>query len=279
VIAVGGAGAVLLAIGMSPRVRAVVLMVAMAALLAAPATWAAQTLGHATSSTFPMGGPASAGVGGGPGGGPGGGRRFGGAAPFGGGAGGFGAAGGAGGAGGGAPGVQGLFSAPSGSASGGFGGFAGGGGFGSNVSQADIAYAQSHGGGAIGVESQSSAADSILGSDADVAGLGGFSGRESTVSAAWIAMEVRDGRLRWIVADASQSTPSFGGDTRQGSAGAFAIVANACTAVTVGSSSSSGSGSGSGSGGTMYDCRGRASAILAAAKAQDTTTTGTGRLV
>ena len=36
------------------------LAVTLAALLAAPATWAAETIGHATSSTFPSGGPASA---------------------------------------------------------------------------------------------------------------------------------------------------------------------------------------------------------------------------
>ena len=37
-------------------------------LLLAPAAWAVQTLGHATSGTFPAGGPASAGFGGGAGG-------------------------------------------------------------------------------------------------------------------------------------------------------------------------------------------------------------------
>ena len=46
----------------SPRVRMVALGVALAGLLAAPATWSAQTLGHATNGTFPAGGPASAGL-------------------------------------------------------------------------------------------------------------------------------------------------------------------------------------------------------------------------
>ena len=51
------------------------LAVAVAGLLAAPAAWSAQTLGHATSGTFPAGGPATAaGVIGGPGGGRGGAR-------------------------------------------------------------------------------------------------------------------------------------------------------------------------------------------------------------
>ncbi len=60
----------------SPRVRMVALGVALAGLLAAPASWSAQTLGHATNGTFPAGGPASAGFGGGGmGGPPGGGNR------------------------------------------------------------------------------------------------------------------------------------------------------------------------------------------------------------
>ena len=53
----------------SKRIRMIALAVALAGLLAAPATWAAQTLGHATNGTFPAGGPASAGGFGGPGGG------------------------------------------------------------------------------------------------------------------------------------------------------------------------------------------------------------------
>ena len=55
----------------SQRVRTVVATAAVGVLLLAPASWAVQTLGHATSSTFPAGGPASAQTmgGGGPGGG------------------------------------------------------------------------------------------------------------------------------------------------------------------------------------------------------------------
>src|SRR5438105_5036742 len=58
---------------------------------------------------------------------------------------------------------------------------------------AAVRYAKAHGGGTIGVSSQSSAAAAILANGANVAGLGGFSGRESSVSAAWIAGEVRSG--------------------------------------------------------------------------------------
>jgi 4-amino-4-deoxy-L-arabinose transferase-like glycosyltransferase len=67
------------AAGVDARIRAVVVAAAMGILLLAPATWAAQTLGHATSSTFPAGGPVSSSFGGG---GFGGGRGAGG--PFGG---------------------------------------------------------------------------------------------------------------------------------------------------------------------------------------------------
>ncbi len=197
------------------------LAVALAALLAAPATWAAETLGHATSSTFPAGGPASAQNGGfgGPGGRLAAGsaasralrrrrsrlrrrrrrrrrwlrawrrrsgaalgrRRYGQRRP------------------GPVPNPQsgrighGRLRLPAPwlrrrrlRRAGGFGGrrrrrlrrrHA-------PASTPRSKYAKAHGGGTIGVESQSTAAAAILANDADVAGLGGFSGRESTVSAA-----------------------------------------------------------------------------------------------
>ena len=121
---------------------------------------------------------------------------------------------------------------------------------------AAIRYAEQHGGGAIGVSSQSTAADAILSSNANVAGLGGFSGRESSVTASWIAMEVRDGRLRWVIADDSQGF-SLPGDTRTGSESAMNVVAKTCRRVTLTSN---------GTTVTMYDCLGRAAAILQAAK-------------
>jgi 4-amino-4-deoxy-L-arabinose transferase-like glycosyltransferase len=294
VIALAGVAAVVLAIGLSRRMRAIALAVGLAALLAAPATWAAETLGHPTSSTFPSGGPASASMGG-PGGGFGGGGHAG--FRFRGGGAGAGAGGGFSGAAGGPPGaaagassssggagvggqVRSLFgsgSSSTGSSAGagagaGGGGFAGrgagAGGFGGGMFGGDtaslnaaVAYAKAHGGGTIGVESQSSAATAIVSSDANVAGLGGFSGRESSVTASWIAMEVKAGRLRWVMTDGSGQGGSAGGfagpgDSRQGSAAALAVVAKACKAVTFTSS---------GSKVTMYDCQGKSSAILAAA--------------
>lgn len=157
----------------------------------------------------------------------------------------------------------GLFG-PSGASGGGFGGrgggFAGGGGqFGGNSASltAAVNYAKAHGGGTIGVASQSSAAAVILSSDGNVAGLGGFSGRESSVTPQWLAMEVSSGRLRWVIPDSGQQA-QLPGDTRAGSQSAFSIVEKACKAVTVTSSS--------GGSVTMYDCLGQSSAILAAAK-------------
>jgi hypothetical protein len=119
------------------------------------------------------------------------------------------------------------------------------------VSTAVLNYAKAHGGGTIGVESQSSAATAILTNNANIAGLGGFSGRESSVSATWIAQEVRAGRLRWIVGgDSGFGAP---GDTRTGSEAAFAIVQKVCPSVTI-------------DGTKLYDCAGRATAILETAQ-------------
>jgi hypothetical protein len=250
VIAVGGVCAVLVAMRLTPRRRAVVMAVAVAALLAAPATWAADTIGHATAATFPAGGASGVAAGGG-------GLGFG--RP---GRGGFGfGRPGRGGFGFGRPGFgvpRGGFrvSRPGfGGPRGGFGGPGAAGGFGADSATLTAAarYAKAHGGGAIGVESQSSAAAAILVGDADVAGLGGFSGRESTVSAQWLATEVGNGRLRWLV-DADSS--GFGGDSRQGSRAALAIAERVGRKVTVTAGATTV---------TMYDLQGKASAILAAA--------------
>jgi 4-amino-4-deoxy-L-arabinose transferase-like glycosyltransferase len=274
VIVAGIAGALALGLRLSPRLRMTALAVTVAALLAAPGTWAAETLGHATSSTFPAGGPASASMGGfgGPGGARGGHRFSGG--------GGFGAppSGGPPASAAGAPGTGGVpslfggagsssgarggFGAARGGFGGARGGFGGGGMFGGDTAslQAAVRYAKAHGGGAIGVESQESAASAIVSSDANVAGLGGFSGRESTVSASWLAMEVRDGRLRWVLSESTQGPGGgfggAGGDSRQGSQSALAIAEKVGHKVTFKSGSTTV---------TMYDLQGRASAILAAA--------------
>jgi 4-amino-4-deoxy-L-arabinose transferase-like glycosyltransferase len=290
-----GALAVLALVAFSSRtVRVAAIAAVLAALLAAPAVWAVDTLGYATSSTFPSGGPASAESGGpgggfphpGTGGGPGGGFR------------GAGARGGFGGPSGGVPGgvAPQLFGSGSaraggppagvGGAPGGFG--AGGGALGApigaSVSSGVLAYVKEHGGGTIAVASQSNAASAILAGDANVAGIGGFSGRESDVSVSWLAQEVSMDKIRWVLDEESTggSVGGLPGDTRTGAKKAMAAVARACVAVTLPSSGSTSTGStsaasatstsGSGAAGrqsaaggsaALYDCQGRAQALAA----------------
>ncbi|HEY4450525.1 MAG TPA: glycosyltransferase family 39 protein [Solirubrobacteraceae bacterium] len=282
-------------------VRLAALGAALAVLLVAPAVWAFDTLGHATSGTFPAGGPASAQAGGGPGGAGGlggrGGAPGGAFAPraqqlFGAGSAGAptGAAGaaaggpppgfaGAGPSQGGAPGgaVGGAFAGPGGP------GGAGGGGFGGNDASltSALSYVAAHGGGTIAVASQSSAATAIISENADVAGIGGFSGRESSVSAAWLAQEVSTGRIRWVVGEQSGLGSGLGGrlpgDTRTGSQTALNAVAQACRKVALPSASavagaSARTGAGTSvsatSGGALYDCRGHAAQLASAGSQQ-----------
>lgn len=293
VIAVGAALA--LAMPGAARWRSLALAIGLGALLIAPAAWSAETLGHPTSGTFPAGGPESAAntMGGPPGGGP-----FGGLP---------------GGPGAGSPGAPPPgFAPPPGLAPG--GGIPGGtpsgtpqigaippgepalpgapGGLGGDPDGAPtesldavVSYTEAHGGGTIGVSSQQEAAGAIVSSDAPIAGLGGFSGRESTVSVSWLADAVREGRVRWVLSDGS-GTMQVGQDGRTGSADAFSAAAASCRRIparahATGSATSSASGGTSGTQGsaagrssaadgqtsssaTLYDCAGRAEAIAAA---------------
>jgi hypothetical protein len=253
-VALSIGGAAVLAARVPAKMRGIALAVALGALLIAPASWATQTVGHATSGTFPAGGPASQGMGGGPGGG--GGMRGG---PGG---------GGFGGANGGAPpqlpggtgtgtgtSSSGQVAPPAGFSLGGGAGNttnnaqgAGGGMFGgnANLTQA-LAYAKSHGGGTVGVSSQQGASDAIIRSGSDVAALGGFSGRESEVSATWLAQAVKDGRIRYVLTD---GTSTMGNDGRVGSSALMAVVQKVGKQTSV-------SG--------LYDLQGKAAAIAAAA--------------
>ncbi|MCW3017546.1 MAG: glycosyltransferase family 39 protein [Solirubrobacterales bacterium] len=243
------------------RIRVAVVAAALGVLLIAPATWATETLGYATQSTFPAGGPASSGMG--FGGGPGGGGRggFGGGgtrpsfAPPGAQAGGAPAAppaGGAGGAGG--PGAGGQR---------GGGGRSGGN---SNVTQA-VAYAEAHGGGTIVVSSQQGASDTIITADptqpADVAGIGGYSGKESQVSIQWLANAVRDGRIRWVLTDGSGG----GGraDARTGSTTVMTAAAQVGTPVNLTAGGTGSTTTDTAAAGVLYDLQGQADALLALA--------------
>jgi 4-amino-4-deoxy-L-arabinose transferase-like glycosyltransferase len=227
------------------RIRLLALVCGLAILLAGPAIWSVDTLGHPTSGTFPAGGPESASTMGGPGGAPGGSVRT--SARMG-----FKSTN--------APGLP-----------------FGGGTFGGEDLASVLEYTEAHGGGTIAVDSQSGAAASIIEEGAEVAGIGGFSGKESSVSAAWLEERIEAGEIGWIYTGGSGTMggamggmagampggaakggampgPSGGGttggpgggDTRTGSESAIDTVLRSCTEV---ESSDIGEG-----GGTLYKC-------------------------
>jgi hypothetical protein len=173
---------------------------------------------------------------------------------------------------------------------------AGGGGFGAPVGAPIgndgaltqvLAYVRLHGGGTVAVSSQSTAASAIITQHAHVAGIGGFSGRESDVSVSWLAAEVRAGHIRWVLADrgGSGGGPGAGagrlpGDTRTGSVPAMAAAARVCRPVKLASGLESGQrtgavgaaggaavnsagAAGTNAAATLYDCQGRAGRLAA----------------
>ncbi len=256
-VAIGaGAAAVALIFPDLPRAaRRAALIGGIAVLLVGPGIWSFETLGHATSGTFPAGGPESAVTMGGPGGGgPGGG---GGCGSFGGGEGGPPGLGGEA-----RSGVQSLFGESGGMPGGGElpggaggGAMAGGpGGFGGASLSSVLEYTESHGGGTVAVQSQSEAATSIIESGAEVAGIGGFSGKETSVSAAWLEERIATGDIRWIVSGGGSVGPGamaggLPGDTRSGSEAAIdSVTASLCTEVPDSELESSA--------GTLYECGG-----------------------
>jgi hypothetical protein len=97
------------------------------------------------------------------------------------------------------------------------------------------------------VSSQQGAAASIIRSGTKVAGIGGFSGRESEVSVKWLAQAVQSGRIRWVLTDGNS-----GGfqDGRVGASKLMAAVQKAGTKVLTTN------------GGTLYDLSGKAAALL-----------------
>jgi hypothetical protein len=164
-----------------------------------------------------------------------------------------------------------------------FGGSAGpvGGAFGTDGSlKRVLSYVRQHGAGTIAVSSQASAATAIIAADANVAGIGGFSGRESDVSVSWLAHEVRSGKIRWLLAGGEGPEavgPGLPGDTRAGSKAAMAAVARACLRVTLrrttlgaGASTSTPTGAirGATRASTLYDCQGRAEQLQSAGARQ-----------
>jgi 4-amino-4-deoxy-L-arabinose transferase-like glycosyltransferase len=246
----GAAGA--LFVFRTARGRTIAMAIGTAALLIAPAVWAVDTLGYATQATFPAGGPAiyNTAAGGGFGGPGGAGFRHRG---FGGGSG-FNAASGPGGGG---------FAGPGGAAPGLFGGggqearsipgFGGGlgGGFGAigqpsvSALEAAASWVSTHGGGTIAVASQGIAADAIINTHANVAGIGGFTGQESDPSVDWLADEVAAGHIRWVYVGEVGTT---GSGVRPGATRVMNAAAAVCMPVTAVSTS-------------LYDCAGKAAAL------------------
>ena len=93
---------------------------------------------------------------------------------------------------------------------------------------AAVAYAQEHGGGTIAVSSQTGAAGQLITAGADVAAIGGFSGRESQVTTAWLADAVERGEIRWVLTDTANG---MGNDGRIGSSQVMAAVQQVGTPV------------------------------------------------
>jgi 4-amino-4-deoxy-L-arabinose transferase-like glycosyltransferase len=249
------------------RLRRAALTGAVAILLLGPAIWSVDTLGHPTSGTFPAGGPETSMTMGGPGGGfaPGGVRTSGRIGPQSTNA--VGELFGEGGESAGGP------PSMASGASGGMSGGGPGGMFGGEDLSSVLEYTEAHGGGTIAVDSQSGASTSIIEEGAEVAGIGGFSGKESSVSVEWLEQRIESGAIKWIYTSGSGATlagpgGSFsggpgggsssagpgggsssngpGGDTRTGSESAIDTVVKSCTKV-----ESSGLGEGSG---TLYQC-------------------------
>jgi 4-amino-4-deoxy-L-arabinose transferase-like glycosyltransferase len=226
----------------SRRARAWAMSIAAAALMIGPAVWSVDTLGYATNSTFPAGGPQADNTATG---------AAGGAGILGRGFAGRGGRGPQGLFGGGGQGAVPIPGGPGGGFGGGFGGGAGGPGGGLFGGELDLSaaesYARSHGGGTIAVASQQDAAAAIIANDAAVAGIGGFTGQESDPSVSWLADEVANGQIRWVL---SSGIPSTGVGVRPGASPALNAVAVACKPVPIVSSD-------------FYDCGGDAAKLRA----------------
>ena len=239
------------------RLAGPAIAIAFGGLLLAPAVWAQSTQRAAINGVTPGAGPSAvSGLVSGNGNGFGGfGRRFGGGGgpPGGFGGGGFGAppAGGVAGGGAGAP------------PGGGFGG-GGGGGFGGVQGTAQaLSYVSAHGGTSrfplivAGQEGISS----MVASGSKIAAMGGFTGRETVMSAGAIARLVAGGDARYFLLGGGTA---FNGGT-SGATGAPGAIAAVCSTVSSSAWNASGTSTGGfGAGGTLYDCAGKAAALRSA---------------
>jgi 4-amino-4-deoxy-L-arabinose transferase-like glycosyltransferase len=84
-----------------------------------------------------------------------------------------------------------------------------------------LRYVRAHGGGTLAVSRQSGVTSQIIiHSGANLAGIGGFSGRESHMTVAWFAGAVARGQVRWVLISGPRAT----GHGRPGSATVMAAV-------------------------------------------------------
>jgi 4-amino-4-deoxy-L-arabinose transferase-like glycosyltransferase len=127
---------------------------------------------------------------------------------------------------------------------------------------AALAYAEKHAAAkrfALIVSSEQAAADFVVKGE-PVAAMGGFTGRETVLTSSYLARLVRSGQARYFLLG---GTGGFG--PGGGSNSAASLVESACRVVSTSAWSGSTAGSGSSAGGgALYDCAGRAEAILAA---------------
>ena len=109
-------------------------------------------------------------------------------------------------------------------------------------------WGSSSSGGTIVVAGQNGIGTQVA-SGQDVAAIGGFSGRETTVSVSWLADAVEDGRVRFVMTGSSGGMGGFA-DGRSGSDDALSVAAEVGTATSVDG---------------MVDLQGKADALRAAA--------------
>jgi len=230
ILAITAADALVVALPVAGRRRlaTVAAAVALAALLAGPAAYAAQTMATAHSGGDPSAGPASSS---GTAGGPGGQARNDGAV-----------AGIPGGTADGAPPASGTMPA-----SGAPGGASGDGGTaGSSADATLIAYLAEHAGSArwiVAVSSSGTAATIQLASGLPVMAMGGFNGSDAAPTLEQLQAYVASGELRYVLLGSSGG--GGGGPSSSSTSGRDAWVASVCTVVDTGATS-----------GTLYDCAG-----------------------
>jgi 4-amino-4-deoxy-L-arabinose transferase-like glycosyltransferase len=219
---VAAAGIVALAVGPDwqertrGRIAAVATGVALVGFLAAPAAWSFTTLQGAVNGVFPGAGPSF---------------------------------------------ISGLSSNTSRGFGGGFGGPGGGGGRGgfggssttanSSISSA-LAYAKAHGATSrfeLIVTSEQQAAPYVIAGE-PVASMGGFTGRETVLTNAYLASLIRNGEARYFLLSSGGGFGGGGGFGRGGNNAAVSTVESQCTAVSAVSG--------------LYDCAGKADAIESA---------------